>query len=212
MFTGLVQGLGEIISASRINNERRLAIRPLFPMPDIEDGESIAINGACLSVEKHSGDLFECYASAETLAHTNLGQLAPGDKANLERALEAGQRIGGHIMSGHVDCLATVALIQRAGLSLRVRANFPKEYGAQVISKGSVALDGISLTVNACGPDFLEVNIIPDSRKRTNVQDWRRGSQLNMETDIIGKYVASLLRPWERNAISHEFLSSHGFA
>lgn len=196
MFTGIIQGQGEISSLRKTGAECRLAIRPLFILPDVIDGESIAVNGACLSVESHSRDAFTAYASAETLARTTLGALRNGDLVNLERALALGDRLGGHLVSGHVDCLATVRDVRPAGQSLRCRLEFPADFGPEVIAKGSVALDGISLTVNDCGPDFLEVNIIPDTQKRTTMRQWRPGARVNMETDLIGKYVRSLLGPW----------------
>ena len=126
-------------------------------------------------------------------------------------------------MSGHVDCLATVREVRRTGQSLCCRLVFPAEFGAEVIPKGSVSLDGISLTVNDCGPDFLEVNIIPDTQKRTTMLHWRPGVTVNMETDLIGKYVRRLLGPWAGNStnsdktdpevsgLSKDFLLRQGF-
>ena len=188
------------------------------------DGESIAVNGACLSVETHGEGVFTAYASTETLSRTTLGKLKGGDMVNMERALAMGDRLGGHLVSGHVDCLATVRSVTGAGQSLCCRLAFPKEYGAEVIAKGSVALDGISLTVNACGPDFLEVNIIPDTQKRTTMRNWRPGTLVNMETDLIGKYVRSFLGAWapggsaekstgaaQAGGLSREMLLRNGF-
>lgn len=220
MFTGIIQGQGEVIALRRSGSECRLGIRPLFALHDYVAGESIAVNGACLSVEDFSTDSFTAYASAETLARTTLGSLREGHLVNLERALSLGDRLGGHLVSGHVDCLATVREVRRAGQSLVCRLKFPAAHGPEVIAKGSVALDGISLTVNACGPDFLEVNIIPDTQKRTTMRQWRPGVSVNMETDLIGKYVRSLLGPWRGNAreaqaatggISRELLARNGF-
>lgn len=215
MFTGIVEGMGLVLKAAHGSGEGRFAIRPLFAMPNMADGESIAVNGVCLSVERHSAKEFTAYASAETMARTNLRGLAPGDKPNLERALALGARLGGHMVSGHVDCVATVAQIDRRGQSLHVRVAFARAYGGQVVSKGSVALNGISLTVNDCGDDFLDVNVIPESQKRTNLPAWRQGTQINMETDIIGKYVQHLLAPYFPDQaaarINMDFLAMHGF-
>lgn len=180
-------------------------------MDHIQDGESIAINGVCLSVESHGEGTFGVYASRETLQRSNLGELEPGSTPNLERALELGDRLGGHIVSGHVDCIATVSQLGRAGQSLQIKLEFTAEFGPQVVTKGSIALNGISLTINECGRDFLDVNIIPDSQKRTNILDWRRGSKINMETDIIGKYVQRMLAPWEQGKLNQDFLARHGF-
>lgn len=212
MFTGLVAGLGQIIACTRFANERRFQIRPQFEMRDIVDGESISINGVCLSVEKHAEQVFEVYASGETLSRTTLGSFGQGDLVNLERALELGQRLGGHIVSGHIDCVASIEKIVRSGQSRQIRAAFPIQFSGQVITKGSICLDGISLTVNACGRGFLEVNIIPDSLKRTNISQWRPGDRVNMETDIIGKYVQHMLKPWDKPAsMDREFLAANGF-
>ncbi len=220
MFTGIIQGLGEITALNRLGQDSRLAIRPLFVMPDIVPGESIAVNGVCLSVEKSSDGQFCAYASGETLSRSNLEFLRQGARVNLERALALGDRLGGHLVSGHVDCLATVAEIAPAGQSLRIAVNFPGQYSSEVIPKGSVALDGISLTVNEAGDGFLSVNAIPDTRARTNLGQWRKGSLLNMETDMIGKYVRRMLAPLtgrdkkagqdKKAALDMDFLARNG--
>lgn len=197
MFTGIIQGLGAVGGMQRQGVDCRISLRPQFRMENIVDGESIAVNGVCLSVERHSGDSFEAFASAETLDRTTLGSLRAGELVNLERAIAVGERLGGHIVSGHVDCVAIVRSLSRSGQSARFRVAFDRRFGPELITKGSVALDGISLTVNDCGPDYLEVNIIPDTQKRTNMQRWRIGTRLNMETDIIGKYVRKMLEPWQ---------------
>lgn len=221
MFTGIIQGQGEVRSLRKTGAECRICLRPLFSLTDIVDGESIAVNGACLSVEEHGADTFTAYASSETLSRTTLGNLQTGHLVNLERALALGDRLGGHLVSGHVDCLATVSEVRQVGQSLRCRLSFPAEFGVEVISKGSVTLDGISLTVNDCGPDFLEVNIIPDTQKRTTMLHWRSGVSVNMETDLIGKYVRNLLGPWaaangknaapKSSGLNMEFLLRQGF-
>lgn len=193
MFTGIVQGLGEVLEKSSNGREARFQIRALFEHAPWVDGESIAINGVCLSVEKHEQGIFTAYASAETLSHTNLGALQAGSKVNLERALAFGERLGGHLVSGHVDCVATVGNVSTQGQSRKITVNFPANFSDQVISRGSITLDGISLTVTSCGKGFLTVNLIPDSQKRTNAHGWKTGVKLNMETDLIGKYVCGYL-------------------
>lgn len=196
MFTGIIQCEGEVLAVRREGTERRFRIRPAEPFSGLTDGESIAVSGVCLSVEEHDRDSFTAYASGETVSRTTLGELEPGGRVNLERALAVGDRLGGHMVSGHVDCVAVVQSIARRGESLCCRLDFPAAYGREVIPKGSVALDGISLTINACGADFLEVNVIPDTRRRTTMRAWRPGSRVNMETDLVGKYVAHMLGPW----------------
>lgn len=230
MFTGIIQGQGGIVAVEGAGKETRLRIRPLFALPDIVVGESIAANGVCLTVETHGGARdtvwYTCYASAETMRLTTLGDLRTGDKVNLERALAMGDRLGGHMVAGHVDCVATVADIRPEGESRRYRLTFPQEFGPQVIPKGSVALDGVSLTVNHCGPDFLEVNVIPETQRVTTIAGWKPGVRVNMETDLIGKYVQRMLSAWQGGAsapghvapgsgggggLSVEFLKEHGF-
>lgn len=217
MFTGIIQGIGHITEINGRGKETRLKIRPAFDLSAYQRGESIAVNGVCLTVETFGTDYFTAYASAETLAVTNLGALRSGSTINLERALALGDRLGGHIVSGHVDCLAEVAASTPAGESRQYKLMFPAAFGPQVIAKGSVALDGISLTVNDCGPDYLTVNIIPATQQETTISTWIPGQQVNMETDIIGKYVQRMLGPWApapastASAITLDFLRDNGF-
>ncbi len=215
MFTGLVEGMGEIVRVIPGSGETRLAVRALFPVETWVRGESVAINGACLSVETFNGPEFTAYASAETLRLTNLGALAAGGRVNLERALSFGARLGGHLVSGHVDAQAVLESITPAGSSLRLRVRFPEEFFPQVIVKGSVALDGVSLTVNHCGSDFLEVNVIPDTSGTTTIGAWRPGRKLNFETDLIGKYVQRMLAAWsahkDDSRLTMDFLRDNGF-
>lgn len=218
MFTGLVMGRGRVEAVEPRGAETRLKIRALFDLPAIVPGESIAVNGACLTVESFGEGWFTVYASAETLAHTSLGALRTGSQVNLERALALGDRLGGHLVSGHVDCLATLREIRPAGESRIYILDFPAEFGALVVPKGSVALDGISLTVNDCGPEHLSVNIIPATQEGTTISGWAPGAKVNMETDLIGKYVRNMLGPWlaasgakPGSKLSVDFLREHGF-
>lgn len=218
MFTGLVECTGNVLGAENRGAETRLRIAPAT-MRDFVMGESIAVNGACLTVESFGADWFAVYASAETMGRTSLGGLRPGSVVNLERALALGDRLGGHLVSGHVDCIASVAAVTPAGESKIYRLTYPAEYGPQVIDKGSVALDGISLTVNACGGDWLEVNIIPETQRVTTIAGWNVGARVNMETDLIGKYVQRMVAPWAgtgapdapKSDLTEEFLRKHGF-
>lgn len=215
MFTGLVIGMGEVTRIVPGLQESRFTFRPLFPAPAWVKGESIAVNGACLSVERFDHTSFTAYASQETLRLTNLSALSAGSRVNLERALALGDRLGGHMVSGHVDGLAELESVQKAGSSRILRVRFPEEFSPQVIAKGSVALDGVSLTVNHCGPGFLEVNVIPETQEATTVGTWTAGRQLNFETDMIAKYVERMLGPWRGSApesrLTMDFLRDHGF-
>lgn len=217
MFTGLVMGMGRIEAADNRGAETRFRIRTLFTLTDIELGESIAVNGVCLTVETFGENWFTAYASRETMSVTSLGDLKVGSTVNLERAMAIGDRFGGHIVSGHVDCLAKVAEVRPAGESKTYKLTFNAANGKYVIPKGSITLDGISLTVNDCGPDWLEVNIIPETQKTTTISGWTAGTKVNMETDIIGKYVERMVTPWvtekkeEKSKITMEYLAKHGF-
>ena len=223
MFTGLIQGPGRVLgvmgqgASSAGQRETRLEIAPETPMQGYVRGESIAINGVCLTVETFAADRFAVYASGETLNLTNLGRLKPGMRVNLERALALGDRLGGHLVSGHVDCLAQVGEMRQVGQSRWFKLLFPPEFATLVVPKGSVTLDGISLTVNNCGDNFLEVNIIPETWRNTTIAEWQPGRDVNMETDLIGKYVQRMVGPWTEakksssHGISEAFLREHGF-
>ncbi len=220
MFTGIIHGQGEITTLRSSGSEMRLAVRTFFALDNVRIGESIAVNGVCLTVESGTNQTFTAYASAETMQCTNLGLLHIGGRVNLERALAVGDRLGGHIVSGHVDCLAKVASIEHVGQSRCIRITFPSQYAPEILAKGSVTLDGISLTVNACGSTFLEVNVIPETWAVTTVGQWSVGSTVNLETDIIGKYVRHMLKPWHNDTsvntensqtVTEALLQEHGF-
>jgi len=222
VFTGLVEGKGELVSLERRGEELRLRLRPFFVWERPRLGESVAVNGVCLTVESWnpSGPLFTVYASAETVSCTCLAALRSGSHVNLERALALGDRLGGHLVSGHVDTVAVVDQISTAGQSRCFRMVFDQEWSAQIIPKGSVALDGVSLTVNKCGSGFLEVNVIPETLRSTTLGEWSAGRRVHLETDMIGKYVGHLLSPYlEREetkggtslGLTLEFLRENGF-
>ena len=220
MFTGLINGQGQVLSLHSNGKESHLKIEALFALDTIALGESIAVNGTCLSVESAGFRTFSAYASAETMQRTSLGQLKPGSRVNLERALALGDRFGGHIVSGHVDCVARVSSVRMAGESRCIRLEFPEEFAPEIVRKGSVALDGISLTINACGPNFLEVNVIPETWRVTTVGTWKAGTPVNMETDIVGKYIHHMMTPYlpdrhqaaeQKPGLSLDFLRENGF-
>ena len=222
MFTGLVLGQGEVLSVERRGRQRRFLLRTRFPLPDLTLGESIAVNGACLTVETGQALAayaeFQAYASEETVSRTTLGDLVSGSCVNLERALALGDRLGGHIVSGHVDGVAVVHSVEARGDSRRIMLDFPATLGPEVIEKGSVTLDGISLTINACTDTTLEVNVIPETWRVTTIQTWRAGSRVNMETDVLGKYVRRQLQflngtapTASRHGVDLDLLRENGF-
>ncbi|MBR4742375.1 MAG: riboflavin synthase [Desulfovibrio sp.] len=210
MFTGIIWSTGTLQKKIVQAADQRLIIA-VDHLPTLELGESIAVNGVCLSVEEQYQESFVVYASHETLERTTLKTLPIGTVLNLERALRLEDRLGGHLVSGHIDCLATIVAVSRVGASLTIQINYPPNYTPQIIAKGSVALDGISLTVNAVSSGRCTVNIIPDTQKRTNVHTWKVGKQLNLETDLIGKYVQSLLARTTQPALDRDFLKTCGF-
>ena len=205
--------MGEVAGIAPGPGESRFTFRPLFAVTDWVKGESVAVNGVCLSVESFDSSGFTAYASQETLRLTNLGALRTGTRVNLERALALGDRLGGHLVSGHADATASVESISAAGASQRIRVRFPEEFSPQVITKGSVALDGVSLTINACGPGFLEVNVIPETQQSTTIASWTVGRVINFESDLIGKYVERMLLAWKegKSGLTLDFLRDNGF-
>lgn len=218
MFTGIIYCLGDIAARSGAGPETRFTIVPRKPFERPEVGESIAVNGTCLTAESFSGAAFTAYASQETLAVSGLGSLKVKSAVNLERAVAVGSRLGGHMVSGHVDCVATVVSVTPRGDSTIFRLAFPSAMGHLVAGKGSVALDGVSLTVNECGPDFLTVNVIPETLRETIIHQWRAGTSVNMETDVIGKYVARIVETGYASGgykngpgLTVDFLRDNGF-
>ncbi len=193
MFTGLVEGLGRVRSITPKGPDSVLGIAPPWPTGQTVLGESIAVNGACLTVTKGGGDGFTLEVSAETLARTTLGKLRPGDLVNLERAMQLGDRLGGHLVTGHVDCVGALRSLEPLGGSTRLEVSLPAEHLRYVVEKGSVALNGVSLTVNWVGPESFGLNIIPHTMAATTLHLAKQGDSVNIETDLIGKYVARLL-------------------
>ncbi len=202
MFTGLVEGQGRVTAMEKRGGDILFRFHPLFAFEKPEIGESVACNGVCLTVEKWlpAGPEFTAFASAETASCTNLGGLRVGALVNMERAMQMGDRFGGHIVSGHVDCVAHVESLTEVGGSRRIRMAFDPQWSGEVVPKGSVTLDGISLTVNRCGAGWLEVNIIPETWRVTTAANWKPGASVNMETDVIAKYVKNLLQPYAGGA------------
>jgi riboflavin synthase len=189
MFTGLVEGTGRVKELIRVAGDMSLAIQPLFPMPGIQIGESINVNGACLTVTSTKENVFTVDVSAESLSRTTLGGLRAGDEVNLERALRLTDRLGGHLVSGHVDAVGKVLAREQRQKSWLFEIGIDEELSRYIIEKGSIAVDGISLTVNRCSAGRFEVNIIPQTGKETTILKKKAGDLVNIETDMIGKYV-----------------------
>jgi riboflavin synthase len=196
VFTGIVEELGEVIALEHVGDSARLAVRGPKVTADAARGDSIAINGVCLTVTTAAGGEFTADVMGETLKHSALGSLTPGAAVNLERAVRPDGRLGGHIVQGHVDGTGTV-LSRQPGTDWEVvRISVPPELARYVVYKGSVAVDGISLTVSGQGggaEPWFEVSLIPETLQRTTLGFRQPGAPVNLEVDIIAKYVESLL-------------------
>jgi riboflavin synthase len=193
MFTGLIEEIGTVDQTSPIGGNLLVRIKAPKIARDTKEGDSININGACQTVVTVKDDRFTVEAVEETLARTTLGQLGVSDPVNLERALRASGRLGGHLVSGHVDFVSTIKSIRRGGKSWVYDFEFPAEYETHFVEKGSVAVDGISLTVVDVLKDSFTVSVIPHTMKKTTLGFKKTGDALNIETDLIGKYVQRIL-------------------
>jgi len=191
MFTGIVTDVGRVRAISR-QGDTRLEIETAYDTAGGEIGASICCSGACLTVVDKGPGWFAVDASAETLSRTNLGAWAEGSPVNLERALKVGDELGGHIVTGHVDCMAEVLEQHAEGDSIRIRFRLPHDYARYVASKGSLAIDGVSLTVNEVDGDCFGVNIIPHTQAQTTFGTLRVGTRVNVEVDVLARYVARL--------------------
>ena len=192
MFTGLVEATGLVDSVRAVSSGRALSIQtPLGA--ELSDGDSIAVSGVCLTVTSHSATGFSATVSPETLRVTTLGALAPSSLVNLERPLRADARLGGHFVLGHVDAVGSVSSIDPDGDCYWLRVELPESLSRFLIHKGSIALDGVSLTIASLDDARIGVQVVPFTWAHTSMSQWRPGTAINVEADVIGKYVARLL-------------------
>lgn len=195
MFTGLIEDLGSVETVERTDDGARLRISSHLAA-ELALGDSIAVNGCCLTATAVDGGLFETEAMNQTLTVTALSEIEEGSKVNLELAVKAGDRLGGHIVQGHVDGVGTVVSIEDDGFARRVRVELPAQLLRYVVDKGSITLSGVSLTVAELGETWAEVSLIPETLERTNLGGAEAGSRLNVECDIVAKYVERLVAPF----------------
>ena len=213
MFTGLVEGVGVLAGLTPLAEGLRLTVKTSFPVSELALGESVAVAGACLTVVTLDAPRASFEISTETAARTTFPLKKAGDRVNLERALRLGDRLGGHLVTGHVDGIGVVREVRPGPAHIRLKFELPANLSRLVIEKGSIAVDGISLTVNTCQGTTFTVNVIPHTARATTLASLKVGDRVNLETDIIGKYVARLLGKDDPQGegVTPELLARHGF-
>jgi riboflavin synthase len=212
MFTGLIETVGTVVKVDRRGAAARLVVTASFPPDELSLGDSIAVNGICLTLVGKEGGAFAFDVSPETLDRGGFRHLSGGSRVNLERALRLGDRLGGHIVTGHVDCSAQVTERRETSGNIVFVFRVPAEFSRYLVAKGSVAIDGISLTVNSVNGDSFSVNVIPHSAVQTTLQEKKPGDEVNIETDILGKYVERLLPcNGKGEGVTLDMLAKNGF-
>lgn len=216
MFTGIIEAVGKIASLEMRGGDARLCLQTgALDMADVRHGDSIAVNGVCLTVVEFKPSSFCADVSGETLACTTLGGLRAGDSVNLEKALLASSRLGGHLVSGHVDGIGVVQELNSQARSMCLRIQTPAELARYIAAKGSVCMDGVSLTVNRIQGTIFDVNIVPHTAQATTLAAYSPGKRVNLEVDLIARYLERLLlgegREGDPGTVTREFLARHGF-
>ena len=217
MFTGIIQSVGEVAAVEPKGDDVRLRILTnKLDLADVQLGDSIAVNGVCLTAVELPGDGFWADVSGETLSCTTFKSLTVGTKANLEKALTPNTRLGGHLVSGHVDGIGKVVERYNDGRSVRFHIQAPNDMAKYIAEKGSICVDGISLTVNAVKGAVFELNIVPHTLQETTMSQFKVGTEVNLEVDIIARYLERLIlgdkaAEAKTSGISMEMLSEHGF-
>lgn len=220
MFTGIIEAVGTVAAIENNAGDLRIYIRSNgLDLSDVKMGDSIATNGVCLTVVALPGDGYWADVSRETLAHTTLTSWTSGQPVNLEKALMAQSRLGGHMVSGHVDGLGEIISRQADARSVRFKVKAPSELAKYIAHKGSITIDGVSLTVNAVEDEVFDLNIVPHTIDETIIKDYAAGTRVNLEVDVIARYLERLLlgkgqeqaaQPKQSN-IDEGFLAQHGF-
>lgn len=216
MFTGIIEAVGEIRRAEPRGGDLRLTVGTgKLDMADVRLGDSIATNGVCLTVVERGADWYVADVSRETVTHTTLADVRVGQRVNLEKALTPTTRLGGHLVSGHVDGVGEVVAVWPDARSVRFRLRAPAELARYIAHKGSITTDGVSLTVNRVEGAEFELNIVPHTVQETNIGDWVPGFRLNLEVDVLARYLERLMlgeRAAEPGGLSMAFLQEHGYA
>lgn len=214
MFTGIIEEIGTVKSIDKGDKSAKLAIQANQIFTDLILGDSVAVNGVCLTVSNLGGELFEADTMAETLNRTDLSTLKPGSKVNLERAMSVNDRFGGHIVSGHIDGTGTITNTKRNDNAIEITISTTRKITRYIVEKGSVAIDGISLTVVKVWDDHFQVSVIPHTGKSTTLLNKSAGSTVNIENDIVGKYIerfCTVSNTSKQESITMQFLKQSGF-
>jgi len=212
MFTGIVESKGKVLSVEYRGQGKRLTLELPADLTDVQLGDSINVNGGCLTVVEKKGQTIKFDLSSETIQRTVLGDLKIGDFVNLERALKLTDRLGGHIVTGHIDGIGIIVEKRQETEFIHLRIRIPKSISRYVVQKGAIAIDGISLTVNDCQDEEVKMVLIPDTIEKTTLVKKRVGDRVNVEADILGKYVEKMLDQGGRKSkeIDLSFLKEHG--
>lgn len=219
MFTGIIQSIGSIVELQPKGGDMALVVNTgKLDMSDVVLGDSIAVNGVCLTAIAMTENSFTADVSRETLSLTSLGGLSKGSKVNLEKALTLQTRLGGHMVSGHVDGLGSVESRHNDGRSERFTINAPAEIAKYIAAKGSITIDGVSLTVNKVDKASFEINIVPHTLQETIIGDYQAGTKINLEVDVVARYLERLIQGGSlsnsenlSNNITESFLAENGF-
>jgi riboflavin synthase len=211
MFTGIIEDVGSIADIRKLSGKWEFYVRTRLNPLGIYEGDSVAIDGVCLTATRLGADGFYADASLETLDVTTLKDKKPGGLVNVERAMRADGRFGGHIVMGHVDGTGIITAIKPAGDSSRFEIETSPEVSRYIVRKGSITLDGVSLTVNERRDNLFTVNIIPYTASKTTIRERKQRDKLNIETDIIGKYIESLVASDKGRGLDMKFLYEYGY-
>jgi len=213
VFTGIIEDRGRVMRVAYEGQEKRLSIELPPDLTEVQVGDSINVNGACLTVAKIKGRVVELDLSQETLERTVLGELKEGDLVNLERALKLADRLGGHIVTGHIDGIGVIVDKRKERDFFQLKLKIPESVSRYVVQKGSIAIDGISLTVNEFQGEEVQITLIPYTIEKTTLKDKKAGDRVNLESDILGKYVEKLVgqRDKKSGQVDRSFLIEHGF-